>query len=183
MNGKDMELLDKVHKDFLKELCITCCNCGDCIISDFSGGRCDCSPIARLGLHISFVSERGFSYEYNVDEAELAILQLVALKHGYFFISAEEGVLSFYKLDAVSWHNFIIGETELTRETLADAVLLLHICRQNNINCCGYDATDYSARPYWYIECDALTVTCYAMDGKDVCSADTVKNFVLEHIK
>lgn len=82
----------------------------------------------------------------------------------------------------VDYNNFILGETGIEVQSIDEALNLIEVCVENNIDCTFITPSDYENEPYWYVKDGNLEITKYYSDMADeVCSIWTYSEFAQEH--
>ena len=82
----------------------------------------------------------------------------------------------------INFENFILGEDGIEVQSIDEALSLIEICIDNNIDCSFITPSDYEDEPYWYVKDRTLNITKYYSDMADcVCSTWTYSDFVEEH--
>lgn len=84
----------------------------------------------------------------------------------------------------ISFSNFIMGEAGIEVQSIDEALSLIEVCVDNNIDCTFITPKDYEYEPYWYVKNGKLEITRYYSDMlDDVCSTWTFSEFAEEHFK
>lgn len=82
----------------------------------------------------------------------------------------------------IDFTNFILGESGIEVRSLNEALSLLEVCNENNIDCTFVCSDDYTEFPYWYVKARELQAMRYYCDmAEDVCNTWMYSEFIEEH--
>lgn len=82
----------------------------------------------------------------------------------------------------IDFRNFISGESGIEVQSLDEALSLLEVCNENDIDCTFVDSDDYAEFPYWYVKDGELEAVKYYSDmAEEVCNTWIYSEFVEEH--
>lgn len=82
----------------------------------------------------------------------------------------------------IDFRNFILGEAGIEAQSIDEALSLIEVCVDNDIDCTFVTPADYEDEPYWYVKDGSLETTRYYSDMADnVCSTWVYSEFLEEH--
>lgn len=84
----------------------------------------------------------------------------------------------------IDFTNFILGESGIEVQSIDEALSLIEVCVDNDVDCTFITPNDYEDEPYWYVKDGELEITKYYCDMADeVCDTWTYSDFAEEHEK
>lgn len=82
----------------------------------------------------------------------------------------------------INFTNFISGESGIEVQSIDEALSLIEVCVDNDVDCTFITPADYEDWPYWYVKDRELEVTkYYCVMAESVCSTWTYSDFAEKH--